>query len=278
MKSLRATSGLILAVTLVGVSLASGNTDSSPHLLKGSILSADAKGRWVPCEAPQAGQWIRSTQANTVVSCDGVTLRADKGAEVRFEPKDNQVSRVSARGGRVYVSLEDQLQCDVAIGDKHVAAQGGEFLVDATNARLAVLDGSASIVKAVPVFSPLPVWQKSELALDGPDVRRRAKNRRRFTQGEENKGKRIGEDAPPTQTPPPSMTQTPAYTPTLTPTPSPSTPPSPPPSNPPTVVEGGFDPLPLVSGLLGAGGIAFLVIRNDGGNNDPQRIVFPASP
>jgi hypothetical protein len=144
------------------------------------------------------------------------------------------------------------------------------------------LDGKAKFVNEKPAVRSLNAWSKGpapQVALDGPDVRQRNKNknRKKFVQGEENTGKRIGEDESPTTSPTPSSS--PAYTPSPSPSvapPSPSaTPPSPSPSPSPTASGGGGEAWPYIlgAGVLG-GGIALLTNNND----DPDNIILPASP
>jgi len=227
---------------------------------------------------PSEGQWLRAKDSDATIRVQGSTIRVQAGTNVRIHSGEGSLTKVDAKGGRIFVKVDDHSTCEVSTSSKKFTAGASEFLVDAgTQDRLYTLQGGVQLSEIKPTPVTAKTWKKAfEVALDGPDVRKRNNNRRRFTQGEENKGKRIGEDLPPSNTPT-AAPETPAYTPTATPTFTPTvTPTTPPPTdNPPQVVEG-TDPWPIIGGVAGLGGlIAFVVTRNNG---DEQRVVGPFSP
>lgn len=277
----------ILAVgclATLGITVAwAKNSPGEFAVLKGATQVRQPDGSWVTSDKLSADNWVRPTAGDATLRLPGVTVRLENGASLKIARSAGGPAKLEARGGRAYFKVDaNSPGCFVATAHKQVHAAESEFVLDAgVNEKLYVLDGQASMVNEPTSPRELGAWAKhglDQVALDGPDVRRRNRNRRRFTQGEENKGKRIGEDQPPS-TPRPVETQTPAYTPSATPTytPTPSLTPTPSPSPPPQAVEGGFDPWPLIGGIAGAGGIAALVILNND-DGDDQRIVFPASP
>lgn len=273
---------------LAALGLTGAWAKSSPSefvVLKGTAQVKQADGSWADTNKLTANAWVRPASGNATLRLPGMTVRLEEGASLNVGKASSGAANLQARGGRVYFKVDaDSAGCYIATNTKRVHAAQSEFILDAgTEEKLYVLDGQASILNdETTAVRDLEAWVKpeaKEVALDGPDVRRRNRNRRRFTQGEENKGKRIGEDQPPS-TPRVVETQTPAYTPSATPTfsPSPSVTPTPSPSpQPPQVVDGGFNPWPLIGGIAGAGGIAALVILNND-DDDDRRIVFPASP
>lgn len=217
--------------------------------------------------ADRNGDWLVANDAEATVRTTNGTFRLTKGAAVRVREKSNVVDT----RGRVFCKVASQEWLRLNTGKRYVTAKDGEFVLDSANGgQMRVFDGEVFAEREQrPIFRTAAVdWTDEPVALDGPDVRKRNKNRRRFTQGEENKGKRIGEDEPPAQTASPAYTPSPSPTfspqASVTPTITPTTPPSP--TNPPPAAEaGGWDPWPLVGGLAGAGGLtAFLLTRDDG--------------
>ena len=183
------------------------------RLLRGELVTQTKQGKWLPASDLHNGEWLRSTQPNTTVQVHGATMRIDNGSSIKLSKKDGV--QLQAKGGRIFVHLDKNSDCQIAMAKNTVRASQGEFILDADTNDLYVLDGDATIAETATTLKPIQSWLKpaTQIALDGPDVRKRANNRRRFTQGEENKGKRIGEDLPP------SPSQTPAYTPTASPSP-----------------------------------------------------------
>ena len=282
------TAGLILTA-LAGISVASASKpEATLTVVRGQALTAQTDGSWKQAESAPVGAWLKSAKPETVVRIPGMTLRMESGAKVRVTQINDQSSKLDARGGRVFVKMDAGSDCRLSAQDKTVVASQGEFVVDSgEKSRLYVFSGDAKLLEEAPKYAPAATWAQHPdgLALDGPDVRRRNKNRKRFTQGEENQGKRIGEDQPPTYSPSPSATQSPAYTPSPTP-PSPSY--SPPPSasaSPPPQQDGlGVDdpvgdlgPWDVLGPVIGAGAVAGAVIGLQGGDDD-DRPFLVASP
>ena len=273
--------GASAVIALIGVSgaWANGQQDAA-QVLRGETQVQSATGAWASESQLKSDQWFRSAKPETTVKIPGATLRVEKGASVRYTAPDAKSGslNLSAKGGRVYVSLDPQATCKL---NSQFEATKGEFVFDSETSKLYVMEGDAHAVHpGKPNLQPLSSWAKATdaVALDGPDVRKRNRNRKRFTQGEENKGKRIGEDQPPS-TPRPTATETPAYTPSPTPSFTPPSP-TPPPNNTPPPEVGGAEWPPIVGGLVGAGGIAYLISRNGGGGGNPPPNFFfpPASP
>lgn len=266
-------------VCIASASLAKGDSEVVPQVLRGGVETL-SKGHWRENSHPGLTDWLRSTKDETAVVVPGAVLRMQAGASVRVQSAGRQQAlKMSAKGGRVFVHLNGRQECQVASAGQTISASSGEFVLDADEpGRLIVVSGDAQIHSRPADLSVLRATvaasssvEAATVALDGPDVRSRNKNknRRRFTQGEQNKGRRIGEDVTPS--PSPTYTPTPQASVQPTPTPSPTQPPTQP--DPPPVVEEGF-PWPVIGGLVGAGGIvALLVRRND--NND---VVLPSSP
>lgn len=272
--------GTLTMAALLGLSAAWASDVRPPiAVTRGSVQVRQANGQWVSSTKIPLGSWVKSTQGETTLQAGGVTMRLEPGSQVKVASVSD-ASALEARGGRVFVKIDSSNTCQVKLKKNLVVASESEFVVDAgASERIYVLSGQAQFADAKVEPAALENWASdtSEIALDGPDVRRRNRNRRRFTQGEENKGKRIGEDLPPSQTPAYTPTETPAYTPSYTPTATPSAnvpTPSPSPQPPPQAVDGGFNPWPLIGGLAGAGGItAFILTRDD----DEEQIIIPAS-
>lgn len=266
--------------TLLGTSLVCGLSASwasekdlseTTRVLRGQLVVQNQKGDWQPTSFVSVGKWVRSEGADTTVQVPGMTLRLEPGAKIRLNSAKDGASQLDTSTGRVFVRVDSSQVCTVAAQARQVQACKAEFVLDADNAdQVYMVGGDAQVIDTpVPVEQKVKAWRRSSrLALDGPDVRQRNKNKRRkkFVQGEENKGKKLVEEP----TPQPSMTQTPAYTPTPPPVqpPVPPTPPTP----PPTVTGGSI--WPVVGGLVGLGGIIALVTRG-GGTENPVR---PASP
>jgi hypothetical protein len=285
MKSTKIFYGTLLAATLAGVSGAYAAAPKSEITVLRGELQVQQGREWVTSSQVTPGTWVRANRSDTTLKMNGMSVRLEPGARVKVTPT-SQGTKIDARDGRLYVKVNPAASCLVATAKNQVRAGESEFVLDAgTQERFYVLQGQAQLVK--PTLAPQPVasWSKSKaVALDGPDVRRRAKNRRRFTQGEENKGKRIGEDAPPSS-PTPAATQSPAYTPapspSYTPPPSPNPNPPQPPSNPPPAATGG-SPWPWIGGALLAGGAGYGISRLVDNNDDNpvffNNVIRPASP
>lgn len=274
-------SGVALVAAL-GIAAANAAEPAGVSVVRGNV-QVERGGAWVSSSKVPVGSWVRAVDQDATLRVGGIAMRVEPGARVRVGSLDGQ--KVDARGGRVFVKVSPDAQCAVSTGKNIVSAHEGEFVLDAgPQERLFVLQGDARLAKEGS-SAPLASWSKS-IALDGPDVRRRNRNRRRFTQGEENQGKRIGEDAPPTQTPTarPTYTETPAYTPSVTPTTPPSSPPPTTPNpnpSPNPEVGGGGDPAIWIGGIVGAGALAFGIdrlVNDDSDDTNVFRGFRPASP
>lgn len=264
----------LTATLALGLSSAWANGTSSPSV----ILRGNLSGHTGASNVLSTGEWLTADGGDATIQTPGAVIRIQAGASVRLDEVQAQSSKLAARGGKVFVKVAEGSRCVVAAGNKSVESTTGEFLVDAkAEPRCYSVSGNLQAHGPAPTASHSWKSVDKTLALDGPDVRKRNNKRRRFTQGEENKGKRIGEDLPPSRTPAPTVTESPAYTPSYTPTPTPPQTPPPTPNNPPpTVVEGG-SPWPLIGGLIGAGGLAYF-ISTRGNDNTPNNIVRPFSP
>ena len=253
-------------------------------VVRGSLEVRAKDGSYNVSKNPAIGQWVKSSSSDTTILADGLTVRMAKGSEMLVASSQGNEHRLEAKSGRIYVRVPAGSKCVAQIGSQQLRASEGEFVLDAAASDLYVFEGQATFVGEQAAKVPSLInWEngKKQLALDGPDVRRRGNKRKRFTQGEENKGKRIGEDQPPTSTASPAITESPAYTPTASPsvTVSPTTnPPSPSPS--PSAQAGGGGgqiwPYFLGAGILGGG--AAIIANNGGGGDDGPRFVAPASP
>jgi len=274
--------GSIAALGAVAGLTGAWASDAKPQLvvLRGAAQVEQANGTWQESNSIPIGSWVRSSKSETTLRLPGLTMRMEPGATVRVSKSTGLSNQLEAKGGRVFVKVDAKSSCDVSLPTRTVQASESEFVVD-PKGRLFVLNGQASLLNVRAPLQTLPGWSKElggRVALDGPDVRKRNQNRKRFTQGEENKGKRIGEDLPPSNSPTPA--QSPAYTPSPTATATPpSTPPtsSPPTSNPPTATGGGGEiwPYAVAAAVVGAG--TYLLVNND--DDDDQVFVNnPASP
>lgn len=271
--------GIVLGLAMTASWALTPDGPHAPRTLRGTLLSQQPDGSWAKTDKFPVNQWLAAGAEGTTVKVPGATVRLKPGSQLCLAGSTGEASsQLKASHGRVFVKLDEGGSCQISTATKRFQASRGEFVLDAGEEEaLYVVEGdvqtqASETSPSAPEIRPLSHWADS-VALDGPDVRKRNRNRRRFTQGEENKGKRIGEDLPPTRTPMPTATETPAYTPTITP--SPTTPPQPP-SNPPPQATGGGELWPVIGGLVGLGGVTYLITRND--RNDENRVVFPASP
>ena len=240
----------------------------------------------VPTAAVYAAGGARQ-DANTWAP--GVRARVSAAADYRLDVAPGKVS-VNDLKGRFHLALDGQTKVVLHTDCGQIVATTGEFFVDpASNRSLKVFSGDAHL-EQIPASIPASLIEKQapvpaqaslksegkEVALRGPDVRRRKPSGDEFSR-RRNKSKGVIRTKPPVNTPPPAnLTQPPANTTSLPQDPPPQnlTPQNPPPLDPPVVVEG-TNPWWFVGGaaLLG-GGIALLVNNRD----NPNRVVVPASP
>ncbi|MBS2034820.1 hypothetical protein JST97_07525 [bacterium] len=249
-----------LNILLAGASLAvlaslpvigAGSPPSPAEVVRGAAhaeKSADRRGDWLVANDSEAT--VRTTRG---------TFRLSKGASIRVNTDKNSVET----RGRVFCRVHSKEWLKLSTGKRNVIVKDAEFVFDsAHNGQLRLMDGEVYAERDQRnIFRTAAAdWTDERVALDGPDVRKRNRKRTRFTQGEENKGKRIGEDETPTQTASPAYTPTP--TPTLTPQVSAS--PPPPSPSPPPAQGGGSNLAPILGGVAGAGGLAaYLATRGD---------------
>lgn len=280
----------VLKATLLGATLtlsltfAQATQAGGADVVRGAVKVQQANGQWTAEKHVPLNKWVRADSSDTTLALAGSTVRMQEGTAIFVTQSDNNRVDIKAKDGEVFVKVQPDASCNVHTPTSDVAMLEGEAAVDTQSVdNLRVLGGSVSATPVKPaaeVKVSLKELDKA-LALDGPDVRKRNRNRRRFTQGEENKGKRIGEDAPATTSPSP-LPETPAYTPTATPTPtftpqpSPTTPP--PQQTPPPSVGGG-SPWPWLAPVIVAAGTGtYFLVRDTNDNNEPIRAVFPSSP
>lgn len=282
------TAGLALgAFACLGVASARGN-QPTVSVIRGEAQAVQADGSWKQADSAPVGAWLKSAKQETTVRIPGMTVRMEPGAKVRVTQLNDQTASLDARGGRVFVKMDSGTECRLSSQSKTVVASQGEFVLDAADQQLYVFGGDAKLVNEQSPSGPAVNWMKEggkRVALDGPDVRRRNQNRKRFTQGEENQGKRIGEDNPPTYSPSPAVTESPAYTPSATPTFTPTS--TPPPSSPSPPPQGqgasaGGNAWEIIGPVLGAGAVGagafFLANQDDDDNNNNNNGFFFASP
>lgn len=278
---------LATAVTLaIGYSVVSAvEVESDITLVRGQ-LQVQRNNEWVSASTVATGNWLRSEQKDAIIKMSGVAVRLEPGTQVKLSA-DAGGPQISARNGRLFVKVDQATKCQITTANNQVVADESEFVLDAgEQERLYVLQGQAKFTQKAVASQPAAQWSKSHtLALDGTDIRVRSKKRQRFVQGEENRGRRIGEDRPPTRTPSPTASESPAYSPSASVSPSvspsaspkvaPTASPSPPPQNTPAISEGGSS-WPWIGGLLGAGGLGYALSQL--GNDEPDYVFRPASP
>ncbi len=276
---------------IAGVTVAWAAKGAPPEaqVLRGQAEVRQADGQWAATAGLDAGKWIRSTKPETTIKVPGATVRLDQGASIKYQAAGGKEPRLNlaADGGRVYVHLDEPTALRLTSKKAVYTASNGEFVMDSTTGKVFAVSGDVRASDAGAIPTNLETWSKEgAVAVEGPDVRKRNTEPRRFTEGEENQGKRVGEDETPSSTP--------SYTPSATPsyTPSPSTQSTPPPrNNPPTAnVEsggGGINGGLLAGALILAGGGAYLIHReltddDDNPNNNNgtffNNVVFPTSP
>jgi len=211
--------------------------------------------------ADRKGDWLVANDSEATVRTTRGTFRLCKGASIRVSSKKSVVET----RGRVFCDVHSKDWLSLSTGKRTVVVKDAEFVLDsAHDGQLRLIDGEVYAEREHrTIFRTAAAdWTDQPVALDGPDVRKRNRKRTRFTQGEENKGKKIGEDEPPTQS------ASPAYTPTPTPSVSPQASVSPsvsPSTQPPQNPQGGGSNLgPILGAVAGAGGLAaFLATRGD---------------
>lgn len=281
-----------IQITLLSGALIAGVTGAwalkgeppEAQVLRGQVEMRQADGKWGETTMVDAGKWIRSAAPETTIKVPGATVRLDKGASIKYQAAGGIQPRLnlSADGGRIYVHLDDQTALRLNSKELVYTAHRGEFVMDSTTGKVFALAGDIRALDRQQAPSNLESWSKDgAVAVEGPDVRRRNTKKRRFTEGEENRGKRMGEDETPTSSP--------TYTPSASPTFSPSTQATPrtPTENARVEEEGGGVDGALIAGaLIVAGGGAYLIYREFSDDDDNpgsngtffNNVVFPTSP
>lgn len=219
----------------------------------------------------------------------GISVRSSAGSLASVETSSTQTT-ASHLKGRFFVKLAQGKRIVLKTSAGTIVASNGEFLVDSqTTAKLHVFRGDAHVEGPVADVA-LPIEAREwapvakEVALDGSDVRKREgdpdefSRRRTRTKGDEHnkpKNPKVKVSPAVTNTTEPITNVNPEPPPTNPPPNNPPVNPEPPPANPPPVVTGGGFPwLPVVGGVVVAGGITALIVT--GNNND--NVVVPASP
>jgi hypothetical protein len=278
---------LLSGALIAGVTAAWAAKGSPPQaqVLRGQAEMRQADGHWAEATGLGAGQWIRSARPETTIKVPGATVRLDKGASIKYQAAGGTRPRLNlaADGGRVYVHLDDSTALRMTSKNLVYTANRGEFVMDSTTGKVFTLAGDVRALDKEPAPSNLESWSlDGAVAVEGPDVRVRNTDKRRFTQGEENRGKRMSEDETPTSSP--------TYAPSASPTFSPPTQATPytPPTETVTVEEegGGVDAGLLAGALIVAGGGAYLIQRELSGDDDNpgsngtffNNVIFPTSP
>lgn len=264
---------LVLAATSgICLSWASAPAGQNAQVLRGALTSGGHHFA--------ADQWVRSGPSGAVVQLPGATVRLEAGARLRYHQDKHGGLAMDAEEGKLFVSLQNEAGCQVRTPGSLVASTSGEFLVDALSDKALRVEGPAPQVQPLPeqvvsakAATQAQAWDRL-LALDGPDVRVRPKSKKKYTEGEETSGRRIGEDPP---SPSPSMSPTATWSPSPSPTqappsPSPTTPPPSP--SPSPQIGGGPDPWPVIGGLAGLAGIIVLV-QDDGDDDEVFRPISP---
>ncbi|MFN8613757.1 MAG: FecR domain-containing protein [Vulcanimicrobiota bacterium] len=264
-----------------------GMSGSQAEPIRGRLLaSSDHGGKWRTVEpgSVDQGDWLKTQDGSEAV----VTLRNDahlrlaENTTIHIEQASPENARVRVIQGKILASLPDhgRSQLDIQTPQGGVGSSGGSTMVDVNegNTRVESIEGSAtfqsdSIVSSEGkvfngamkgrVMPGIPVTM-GEVAWDGPDVRKRPRRPKRFTQGEENRGRNLGEDVTPSPSPAPAVTP-PEETVIIRPAPPPR-----PTQPPPTVVEGGGGEIwPYLVGAAGLGtGLYFLLRDTDEDNNN----------
>ncbi len=272
MKNLRILSTAALLLT-GAVAWANSTPDTSTSVLRGSVSVAQANGELKSTSVPVSGEWMRADKPNTAVEVPGALIRFSPGSEVRFNTNKDGGLNLSARGGKVYVALQDKTKCKLSMGVETVTASQGEFAVDASYDKLYVVSGDAQKVSGPQDFSVLGNWDnESLLLLDTPDAQKKLRLPKSPNESQTSRRPQLGEDNAPSLGFP-----TPAISPSLALSPNPETPSSSPSPTPPqpSVTESDRFPWEVV-GVLGGLGIGVGLLA--GGNPPSSDVVTPISP
>jgi hypothetical protein len=168
------------------------------------------------------GSWVRAVDSAATLDAGGVKMRATKGTSIYLasvEPGNVSV-KLGKGQGRVFVDVPEGVNLSMDSGTDRVQASEGNFVLRYGAKRdLKVFTGDAHTSNPVERVPSARHWvSDKELALMGPDTRRRPASE---VQGEQTQPQNAGEEAPtmsPTTTP--TWTPTPQTTPTWTPTPT----------------------------------------------------------
>ena len=287
-----------------------GSTSAQP--LRGCLLArSEGHVTWTPVEAGGTSQstWLHTEVGGeaVVALANNAHLRLAEGTTLHVQYVGKEAARLEVFSGKIFASLPTDGKSSLAVATPTalVKSVGGDFVMDvaAQDTRLSVLDGCANLagtkldldgignlpgVQSVNVSPGLDANARQtpdasfltkaeppgEVAVDGPDVRVRKKDKRKFVEGEENQTRRVGEDETPSPSPSPQYT------------PPPTEPPPPPPNNPPLpqfTDGGGGEIWPYILGGVGLGtGLYFLLRDTDTNDSSNQPFFFnnniPVSP
>lgn len=270
----------------------SGVSGSQAEGIHGTLLaksSEDGPWRKVPAGQVDQGSWLRTEAGSEAVIAlrNDSHLRMAENTSVHISQSDAANARLEILEGKVLSEVPEHGRSVLAMHTPKgtINSSGGVTVVEVTDANASVtsLTGSASVQAeelSVTGVGVLPGRSQArlmpgvdmQLAVEGPDTRRRNKRRQPFVQGEETGPKRLGEDVAPSPSPSPAVTPPPTTT----------VQPTPPPNNPPVVRSGGGGEIwPYLVGAAALGTGAYFLFRDDDeefNNNNNQFFVNPIIP
>ena len=268
----------------------SGLSGSQAEGIQGTLLaksSEDGPWRQVPLGQVDQGSWLRTEPGGeAVISLRNDThLRMAENTSVHVSYSDAGNAWLEVLQGKVLSDVPEHGRSVLAMDTPKgtINSSGGVTIVEVSGDNTSVnsLTGSASVQAeelSLTGVGVLPGRKQArllpgvemQLALEGPDTRRRNKRRQPFVQGEETGPKRLGEDVPPSPSPSPAVAPTPPPT-TVQPTP--------PPNNPPVARSGGGGEIwPYLVGAAALGTGAYFLFRDDEESNNGQFFVNPTIP
>lgn len=262
----------------------------------------DGESLWtaVSEESARSASWFETDpHSGAVVSLmNGGALRMEGGTTLHVVSATKEVVDLDVFAGKIFVSLPSSDKAiSIATPEGVVESRGGDMVITAfkQSTRVSVLEGSARVtgpnlrldglghlrgadhIQARPGLD-IELSGPERLALDGSDLRSRKQKRRIFVQGEQNSGRRLGEDGSPSSSPTPAPIQTPSAvnTPGAPRSPGP-TPPQKVPSPGSAVIEG-EEMWPWAIGGTGLGAGLFLLFNSLGDHEQSMFTQIPASP
>ncbi|MBS2034804.1 hypothetical protein JST97_07445 [bacterium] len=142
-KKLSALATTVALGSMMGVAWGGGQT-SLAQVVRGQAEVRQADGAWVAAQGFGPGQTIRSQKDNTTVSLPGATIRLESGSQLAFKQVGDRL-QMFAKNGRVFVSLDKDVVCELESAKKNIVASGSEFAVDGNTGKLFVLSGNARV-------------------------------------------------------------------------------------------------------------------------------------